>query len=115
MATLGFIDEPGPDFGHAVSSNPSRPFLTNANPLAVTTLARSRAGITFVDTTLDAITTSDGDTQYLRHIYNDLTRHDAAPSRATVRYQIGADRDRNSYGERVTVDPIKALTGTEGA
>lgn len=115
IATLGFVDEEGPDFGRAVTLEPEQTLLTNATPVSVTGVARSRAGITFVDTTLDAITTPDGDTGYLRYLYSDLTRSDAVPDRSAVRYQVGADRDRNSYGERITVDPIKALTGTAGA
>ncbi|MBP2456193.1 helix-turn-helix domain-containing protein [Mycolicibacterium lutetiense] len=115
VATLGFIAEPGPDLGQPVDLEPEQTLLTNGHPLALTTLANSRAGITFLDTTVDNITTADGDTHYLRQIHKELTRSETIPTRKTVTYQVGADQDYNRFGDLITVDPVNSLTGTSGA
>lgn len=114
IATLGFLADPGPDYGRPAYLDPELTLVTNGHPLAMTSLARSRAGITFVDTSLDSIATRDGETGHLRDIHKDLVSPYAGPDRETVCYQVGAGR-ADSFGDAITVDPTRRLTSTRGA
>lgn len=114
-ATLGFIADPGQDFGRSVGLDPELTLLTNGYPRVMTSLARSRSGITFVDTCLDTITTRDGETGHLRDIHKDLISLHASPERETICYQVGTGLARDPFGDAITIDPITRLTSTPEA